>query len=34
LTAAASVAIVPSIVIFTFLGRMLISGLTAGSVKS
>lgn len=34
LTAAASTAIIPSIIVFTFLGRMLISGLTAGSVKS
>lgn len=34
LTAAASVAIIPAIIIFTFLGRMLVSGLMAGSVKS
>jgi len=34
LTAAAATAIIPSIIVFTFLGRMLISGLTAGSVKS
>lgn len=34
LTASASTAIIPAIIIFTFLGRMLVSGLTAGSVKS
>lgn len=34
LTAAAATAIIPSIIVFTFLGKMLISGLTAGSVKS
>ncbi len=33
LTASASLAIIPSLIIFTFLGKMLISGLTQGSVK-
>lgn len=33
LTAAASAAIVPTIIVFSFLGKMLISGLTQGSVK-
>lgn len=33
LTAAATAAIVPTLVAFTFLGRLLISGLTAGAVK-
>lgn len=33
LTAAATVAIVPILLVFTFLGKQLISGLTAGAVK-
>jgi ABC-type glycerol-3-phosphate transport system permease component len=33
LTAAATLAILPIILIFTFLGKMLVSGLTQGSVK-
>lgn len=33
LTASASLAIIPTLVIFTLLGKMLISGLTQGSVK-
>lgn len=33
LTAASSLAIVPTIIIFSFLGKMLVSGLTQGSVK-
>lgn len=33
LTAAATVAIIPIIITFSFLGRMLVSGLTAGAVK-
>jgi ABC-type glycerol-3-phosphate transport system permease component len=33
LTASASLAIIPTLIIFTFLGKMLISGLTQGSVK-
>ena len=33
LTAAATAAVIPTLIVFTFLGRLLISGLTAGSVK-
>ena len=33
LTAAATCAIVPILLVFTFLGKQLISGLTAGAVK-
>ncbi len=33
LTASASLAIIPALIIFTFLGKMLVSGLTQGSVK-
>lgn len=33
LTAAATIAVVPILIVFSFLGRLLISGLTAGSVK-
>lgn len=33
LTAAATAAVVPTLIVFTFLGKLLISGLTAGSVK-
>lgn len=33
LTAAATLAVIPIVLVFTFLGRMLISGLTAGAVK-
>lgn len=33
LTAAATLAVVPILVVFTFLGKYLVSGLTAGSVK-
>lgn len=33
LTAAASIAIIPALILFTFLGRLMISGLTQGAVK-
>ena len=33
LTAAATAAVIPTLIVFTFLGRLLISGLTSGSVK-
>ena len=33
LTAAATAAVIPTLIVFTLLGRLLISGLTAGSVK-
>ncbi len=33
LTASATIAIIPILIIFAFLGRMLVSGLTAGAVK-
>lgn len=33
LTASASLAIIPTLIIFSFLGKMLVSGLTQGSVK-
>ncbi len=33
LTAAATVTVVPVLLIFTFLGRFLVSGLTSGAVK-
>lgn len=33
LTAAATIAVVPTVIIFTFLGRYLVSGLTSGAVK-
>ena len=33
LTAAATIAVIPILIVFTILGRMLISGLTAGAVK-
>ena len=33
LTAAATIAVIPILIVFTFLGKLLISGLTAGSVK-
>lgn len=33
LTAAATTAVVPTLIVFSFLGRLLISGLTAGAVK-
>lgn len=33
LTASATMAVIPTLVIFTFLGKMLVSGLTQGSVK-
>ena len=33
LTAAATLAVIPILIVFTFLGRFLISGLTAGAVK-
>lgn len=33
LTAAATAAVIPTLIVFTILGRLLISGLTAGSVK-
>ena len=33
LTAAATIAVIPILIVFSFLGKLLISGLTAGSVK-
>ena len=33
LCAAATVAIIPILIVFTFLGKQLVSGLTAGAVK-
>lgn len=33
LTAAATAAVIPTLIVFSFLGRLLISGLTAGAVK-
>jgi len=33
LTAAATAAVIPTIIVFAMLGRMMISGLTAGAVK-
>ncbi len=33
LTAAATIAVIPTLIVFSFLGRLLISGLTAGAVK-
>ncbi|MDR0719606.1 MAG: hypothetical protein LBF78_08225 [Treponema sp.] len=33
LTAAAVVAIVPILIVFSFLGKLMVSGMTAGAVK-